>query len=74
MNSVNRRLLRLLSMVLELPDDYLWDNVQSHGGVVGDGYFRHALYYPLEGQHKEARKGVRMYGSVFPSEQGSTLR
>lgn len=22
--SVNRRLLRLLSMVLELPDDYLW--------------------------------------------------
>lgn len=24
MNSVNRRLLRLLSMVLELPNDYLW--------------------------------------------------
>ena len=24
MNSVNRRLLRLLSMVLELPGDYLW--------------------------------------------------
>ncbi|CZR64271.1 related to leucoanthocyanidin dioxygenase [Phialocephala subalpina] len=61
-NSVNRRLLRLLSKVLELPDDYLWDNIQSHGGPVGDGYFRHALFYPLEGQHKEAKKGVRMFG------------
>jgi isopenicillin N synthase-like dioxygenase len=30
--SVNRRLLKLLGRVLELPDDYLWDNVQSHGG------------------------------------------
>lgn len=64
MDSVNRRLLKLLSMVLELPDDYLWDNVQSHDGLVGDGYFRHALYYPLEGEHKESRKGVRMYGLV----------
>ncbi|KAG0647219.1 Gibberellin C-20 oxidase 3 [Hyphodiscus hymeniophilus] len=56
MNSVNRRLLRLLSMVLELPDDYLWENVQSHNGLVGDGYFRHALFYPLEGENKVARK------------------
>ena len=61
-NSVNRRLLELLSKVLELPDDYLWDNVQSHGGPVGDGYFRHALFYPLLGEDKERRKGVRMYG------------
>lgn len=38
------------------------DNVQSHDGLVGDGYFRHALYYPLEGESKVARKGVRMYG------------
>jgi hypothetical protein len=52
-------------MVLELPDEYLWDHVQSHNGLVGDGYFRHALYYPLEGQHRDARKGVRMYGLVF---------
>ncbi|TVY68814.1 Gibberellin 20 oxidase [Lachnellula suecica] len=62
MNSVNRRLLKLLSMVLELPEDYLWNNIQSHDGVVGDGYFRHALYYPLEEQQRRARKGVRMYG------------
>ncbi|OWP04495.1 hypothetical protein B2J93_1354 [Marssonina coronariae] len=61
-NSVNRRLLRLLSMVLELPEDYLWDNVQSHDGLVGDGYFRHALYYPLEEEVRASRKGVRMYG------------
>ena len=60
--SVNRRLLKLLSRALELPDDYLWDNVQSHGGPVGDGYFRHALFYPLLGEDKERRKGVRMYG------------
>ena len=63
-NSVNRRLLRLLSRVLELPDDYLWDHVQSRDEdqPVGDGYFRHALFYPLEGEHKQAMKGVRMYG------------
>lgn len=64
MNSVNKRLLKLLSMVLELPDEYLWNHVQSHDGFVGDGYFRHALYYPLETQHRDARKGVRMYGLV----------
>jgi len=60
--SVTRRLLKLLSMVLELPDDYLWDNIQSHGGTVGDGYFRHACFHPLEGQNRENMKGVRMYG------------
>ncbi len=38
------------------------DNVQSHDGLVGDGYFRHALFYPLKGESKVARKGVRMYG------------
>lgn len=42
-------------------DDYLWNHVQSHGGPVGDGYFRHALFYPL-GEHNSRRKGVRMYG------------
>jgi len=61
-NSVNRRLLRLLSMVLELPPDYLWENVQSRKGVVGEGYFRHALFYPLEEVQKTAMRGVRMYG------------
>ncbi|KAJ2995430.1 hypothetical protein NUW58_g1266 [Xylaria curta] len=45
--SVNRRLLTLFSRVLELPDDYLWDNVQSHGsptvyrgGVQGSSHAR----------------------------------
>ncbi|KAF2770371.1 Clavaminate synthase-like protein [Teratosphaeria nubilosa] len=61
-HSVNRRLLKLLSKVLELPDDFLWDNVQSHDGVVGDGYFRHTLFYPLIGEDRERRQGVRMYG------------
>lgn len=59
--SVTRRLLRLLSLVLELPDNWLWNNIQSHGGVVGEGYFRHALFYPL-GEHQPSTQGVRMYG------------
>jgi isopenicillin N synthase-like dioxygenase len=60
--SVNRRLLKLLSRVLELPDDFLWEHVQSHGGPVNDGYFRHALFHPLEGEAKARMNGVRMLG------------
>ncbi|PWN88766.1 putative gibberellin 3-beta hydroxylase [Acaromyces ingoldii] len=60
--SVNRRLLALFSRVLELPDDYLWDNVQSHGGPTGEGYFRHALFRPVEKKTEEASKGLRMHG------------
>ncbi|KAI1778466.1 gibberellin 3-beta hydroxylase [Hypoxylon cercidicola] len=60
--SVNRRLLTLLSRVLELPDDYLWDHVQGHGGPVNDGYFRHALFHPLESDVKERMAGIRMMG------------
>jgi len=36
--------------------------VQSHDGLVGDGYFRHALFYSLSGENKEPRKRVRMHG------------
>jgi isopenicillin N synthase-like dioxygenase len=61
-HSVNRRLLTLLSKALELPDDYIWNSVQSHDGPVGDGYFRHAIFCPLLGKDKERREGVRMYG------------
>lgn len=60
--SVNRRLLTLFSRVLELPDDYLWDNVQSHGSPTGEGYFRHALFRPVEKKTEEASKGLRMHG------------
>lgn len=54
---------------MELPDDYLWRNVQSQGGPVGEGYYRHALFYPLLGEDKKRRKGVRMQGH---SDYGST--
>lgn len=47
---------------MELPDDYLWDNVQSHGTPTGEGYFRHALFRPVEKQTAEAAKGLRMHG------------
>lgn len=60
--SVNRRLLTLFSRVLELHDDYLWDNVQSHGSPTGEGYFRHALFRPVEKKTEEASKGLRMHG------------
>ncbi|KAG7531027.1 hypothetical protein FFLO_04638 [Filobasidium floriforme] len=60
--SVNRRLLTLFSRVLELPDDYLWDNVQSHGSPTGEGYFRHALFRPVEKTTQEQSKGLRMHG------------
>lgn len=63
-HSVTKRLLVLLSRVLELPDDYLWNNVQSHSAdsPVGEGYFRHALYYPLDEEISAQRNAVRMYG------------
>jgi isopenicillin N synthase-like dioxygenase len=60
--SVNRRLLTLFSRVLELPDDYLWINVQSHGSPTGEGYFRHALFRPVQKSTEEASKGLRMHG------------
>ncbi|KAJ5732090.1 hypothetical protein N7493_003571 [Penicillium malachiteum] len=60
--SVNRRLLTLFSRVLELPDDYLWDNVQSHGSPTGEGYFRHALFRPVKKETEEASNGLRMHG------------
>lgn len=60
--SVNRRLLTLFSRVLELPDDYLWDNVQSQGSPTGEGYFRHALFRPVQKETEQASKGLRMHG------------
>ncbi|KAG9592356.1 Clavaminate synthase-like protein, partial [Aureobasidium melanogenum] len=61
-NSVNRRLLTLFSRVLELPDDWLWDNVQSHGSPSGEGYFRHALFRPVNEKTLEKSKNIRMHG------------
>ncbi|WVQ84258.1 hypothetical protein IAT38_006410 [Cryptococcus sp. DSM 104549] len=60
--SVNRRLLKLMSKVLELPDDYLWDNVQSQGAPVAEGYFRHALFQPPPAETKALSGGLRMNG------------
>lgn len=60
--SVNRRLLKLLSRVLELPDDFLWNRVQSKNGPVGQGYFRQALYYATDDDLQERGQGTRMNG------------
>ncbi|KAL7421071.1 hypothetical protein Q5752_003955 [Cryptotrichosporon argae] len=60
--SVNRRLLTLLSRVLELPDDYIWEKAQSKTGPTGEGYFRHALFQPLAEETKALSQGLRMHG------------
>lgn len=60
--SVNRRLLTLFSRALELPDEYLWDKVESHAGPVNEGYFRHALFHPFEHDEKGLGEGLRMFG------------
>lgn len=60
--SVNKRLLTLLSRVMELPDDYLYDNVESHAGPVNEGYLRHALFYPFKVQETGMGAGLRMFG------------
>lgn len=60
--SVNRRLLCLFSRVLELPDDYLWTQVQSHGSPSGEGYFRHALFRPAQKETLQKSQGLRMHG------------
>ena len=59
--SVNRRLEILLSRVLELPDDYLFDNIESKGGPINEGYLRHALFYPFKHQEKRG-ENLRMFG------------
>ncbi|WRT70963.1 uncharacterized protein IL334_007962 [Kwoniella shivajii] len=60
--SVNRRLLTILSRVLELDDEFIWRTAQSKQGPTGEGYFRHALFQPLASETKELSKGLRMHG------------
>ncbi|WVQ64258.1 uncharacterized protein L199_002420 [Kwoniella botswanensis] len=61
--SVNKRLLTLFSRVLELPyDDWLFDNVQSKGSPSGEGYFRHAIFRPVDENTDKSSRGVRMQG------------
>ncbi|PYH42420.1 Clavaminate synthase-like protein [Aspergillus saccharolyticus JOP 1030-1] len=60
--SVNRRLLTLFSRVLELPDDYLWTHVQSHGSSTGEGFFGHALFRPPPQETLSRSKGIKMHG------------
>nr|XP_031862597.1 uncharacterized protein CI109_002095 [Kwoniella shandongensis]KAA5529669.1 hypothetical protein CI109_002095 [Kwoniella shandongensis] len=58
---INKKLLSLLSRMLELPENYLWDNVQSHNGVIGEGYFRQMMFHPVsESNRKKAE--VQMHG------------
>lgn len=45
-----------------MPDDYLWNNVESHAGPVNEGYFRHALFYPFKNEEKGIGKNLRMFG------------
>lgn len=58
---MNRKLLSLLSRMLELPDDYLWDKIQSHNGPIGEGYFRQMMFHPASAEHR-AKSAVQMHG------------
>ena len=61
-SSVNRRILTLLSRVLELDDDYIWNNVQSKPGPSGEGYYRCSLYHPMPEKAAAGGKTHRMLG------------
>ena len=64
-DQVSKRLFVLLSRVLELPDQWLWDHVQSRDDTpVGEGYFRHAMFHALDEKTRQKREAVRMYGEL----------
>ena len=50
----------------ECADITVVENVQTHDGAVGEGYFRHALFHPLQGETKKEAEGIRMRGYVPP--------
>ncbi|OCF57473.1 hypothetical protein L486_04931 [Kwoniella mangroviensis CBS 10435] len=61
--SVNKRLLTLLSKVLEMPDDFLYENIESKGPTpINEGYLRHALFHPFKNEEKGMGEGLRMFG------------
>ncbi|WWC73877.1 uncharacterized protein I206_107849 [Kwoniella pini CBS 10737] len=58
---VNKKLLSLLSRMLDLPESYLWDKVQSHNGPIGEGYFRQMMFHPAPPEHRK-KSSVQMHG------------
>ena len=61
--SVLRRLLVLFSRLLELPDDYLWDNVLGHNeSIIGNGYFKQMVYHPKSKEQLDKGAGVTFTG------------
>ncbi|WWC94644.1 hypothetical protein V866_001491 [Kwoniella sp. B9012] len=58
---INKKLLALLSRMLELPESYLWDHVQSHNGPIGEGYFRQMMFHPPPAEHRK-KSDVQMHG------------
>ncbi|WVQ81830.1 hypothetical protein IAT38_003957 [Cryptococcus sp. DSM 104549] len=58
---INRKLLSLLSRMLELPDDYIWDKIQSHNGPIGEGYFRQMMFHPVSAADRK-KADVQMHG------------
>ena len=61
--SVLRRLLVLFSRLLELADDYLWENVLGHNeSIIGNGYFKQMVYHPKTKEHLQKGEGVTFPG------------
>lgn len=59
---INKKVLALLSRILELPENFLWDHVQSHNGSIGEGYFRQMMFHPVSMENRKKSGGVQMHG------------
>ncbi|EIW67159.1 hypothetical protein TREMEDRAFT_33907 [Tremella mesenterica DSM 1558] len=59
---INKLLLKMLSKMLELPEDFLWNEVQSHNGPIGEGYFRQMMFHPTTAERNKAAGNVQMHG------------
>lgn len=57
--------------MLELPDDYFWERVQSHNGSIGEGYFRQMMFHPKTPEEMKAAGGVQMHGHQGEATQGT---
>ncbi|KAL1407808.1 hypothetical protein Q8F55_007243 [Vanrija albida] len=60
-NHVVYRILKLVSLALELPEDYLW-GLHDHTGNIGHACSRYMGYYPLSDAEAEAGDGVLSRG------------
>lgn len=83
-NQVNRRLLVLLSRILGMPDNFLWETVSARGSagesLPGTSYHRHMVYHSWDLKEYE-ESSLIMHGhtdfgtlTLLPSQPVSCLQ